>query len=84
MGRSRRIRTADPAVVAIDLHRGHLDPAIATMALAADLAERVVAANARFFRSCRRFDECDDSEKNPGVVQLVENCFAMAWNFSQD
>jgi hypothetical protein len=48
------------------------------MALAADLAERVVAANARFFRSCRRFDECDDSEKNPGVVQLVENCFAMA------
>jgi hypothetical protein len=42
-----------PAVVAIDLHRGHLDPAVATMPLAADRAERVVAANARFFRDCR-------------------------------
>lgn len=42
-----------PAVVAIDLHRGHLDPAVATMPLAADRAERVVAANSRFFKSCR-------------------------------
>ena len=42
-----------PAVVAIDLHRGHLDPAVATMPLAADRAERVVAANARFLKSCR-------------------------------
>ena len=42
-----------PAVVAIDLHRGHLDPAVATMPLAADRAERVVAANARFLRDCR-------------------------------
>jgi hypothetical protein len=40
-----------PAVVAIDLHRGHLDPAVATMPLAADRAERVVAANARFWRA---------------------------------
>jgi len=42
-----------PAVVAIDLHRGHLDPAVATMPLPPDRAARVVAANARFFRSCR-------------------------------
>ena len=42
-----------PAVVAIDLHRGHLDPAVATMALPADLAKRVVAANADFLRRCR-------------------------------
>lgn len=42
-----------PAVVAIDLHRGHLDPAVATMPLAADRAARVVAANARFFERCR-------------------------------
>src|SRR6266498_3657100 len=42
-----------PAVVAIDLHRGHLDPAVATMPLAPDRAARVVAANARFFKSCR-------------------------------
>lgn len=42
-----------PAVIAIDLHRGHLDPTVATMPLAADRAARVVDANARFFRSCR-------------------------------
>ena len=42
-----------PAVVAIDLHRGHLDPAVATMPLEAKRAERVVAANARFFKLCR-------------------------------
>ena len=42
-----------PAVIAIDLHRGHLDPAVATMPLAPERAARVVAANARFFRDCR-------------------------------
>ena len=42
-----------PAVVAIDCHRGHLDPAVATMPLAADAADRMVAANQRFFERCR-------------------------------
>jgi biuret amidohydrolase len=42
-----------PAVIAIDLHRGHLDPAVATMPVAADAARRVVTANARFFHACR-------------------------------
>jgi biuret amidohydrolase len=42
------------AAVAIDLHRGHLDPAVATMPLAADKAARVVAANRRFLDRCRR------------------------------
>ncbi len=41
------------AVVAIDLHRGHLDPAVATMPVAADAARRVVAANRRLFQWCR-------------------------------
>src|SRR5690348_11733833 len=41
------------AVVAIDLHRGHLDPTVATMPLAAERAAKVVAANARFFERCR-------------------------------
>jgi nicotinamidase-related amidase len=41
------------AVVAIDLHRGHLDPKVATMPLAADKAARVVAANERFLERCR-------------------------------
>ncbi len=33
------------AVVTIDMHRGHLDPTVATMPLAADAAARVTAAN---------------------------------------
>jgi biuret amidohydrolase len=43
-----------PAVVAIDLHRGHLDPAVATMPLAADRCEGVIAANRSFFAAARR------------------------------
>ena len=42
-----------PAVVAIDLHRGHLDPAVATMPVAPEAAQRVVAANAAFLKACR-------------------------------
>ena len=41
------------AVVAIDLHRGHLDMSVATMPAAPDTAERVVAANRRLFDWCR-------------------------------
>jgi len=44
---------ARPAVVAIDLHRGHLDPQVATMPLAPQKAARVVAANERFLGRCR-------------------------------
>ena len=43
------LNNARPGIIAIDLHRGHLDPAVATMPLEADAAARVVAANARFF-----------------------------------
>lgn len=42
-----------PAVVTIDLHRGHLDPAVATMPLPADVAGRVTKANAEFLREAR-------------------------------
>ena len=41
------------AVVAIDLHRGHLDMAVATMPTAPDVATRVIAANKRLFDWCR-------------------------------
>src|SRR3712207_1272320 len=41
------------AVVTIDLHRGHLDPAVATMPLEADAAARVVANNVRFLTRAR-------------------------------
>ena len=42
-----------PAVVAIDLHRGHLDMAVATLPAPADVAARLVAANAAFNKRCR-------------------------------
>lgn len=41
------------AVIAIDLHRGHLDMAVATMPMGAQDAGRVIAANARLFGWCR-------------------------------
>jgi nicotinamidase-related amidase len=43
-----------PAVVTIDLHRGHLDPDVATMPLPGDTAARVTKANARFLAAARR------------------------------
>lgn len=42
-----------PAVLTIDLHRGHLDPDAATMPLPADTAARVVAANRSFLTGAR-------------------------------
>lgn len=45
-----------PAVVTIDLHRGHLDPAVATMPLPAETAARVVDANLRFLQAARDRD----------------------------
>jgi nicotinamidase-related amidase len=41
------------AVVAIDLHRGHLDLTVATMPTAPDVATRIIAANKRLFDWCR-------------------------------
>lgn len=43
-----------PAIVAIDLHRGHLDLSVATMPVPSEAqAKRVIAANRRFFDWCR-------------------------------
>ena len=42
------------AVVAVDLHRGHLDPTIATMPIPAERARRVVDGAARLLRLARR------------------------------
>jgi biuret amidohydrolase len=41
------------AVVAIDLHRGHLDMAVATMPTTPEVAGRIIAANKRLFDWCR-------------------------------
>ncbi len=41
------------AVVAIDLHRGHLDMAVATMPTSPEVAQKVIAANLRLFTWAR-------------------------------
>jgi hypothetical protein len=41
------------AVVAIDCHRGHLDPLVATMPASPEVAERLTEANRQFFETCR-------------------------------
>jgi nicotinamidase-related amidase len=43
-----------PAVIGIDLHRGHLDPAVATMPLEAKRAAALVEANRKFFSAARQ------------------------------
>jgi len=47
------VETVRAAVVGIDLHRGHLDPAVATMPLEPKASEIVVAANKKLFDGCR-------------------------------
>jgi nicotinamidase-related amidase len=42
-----------PAAVVIDMHRGHLDPDVATMPLRREEAARVVASTQRFLAECR-------------------------------
>ncbi len=50
------VDTVKPVVVAIDLHRGHLDPAVATMPLTPEKSREVIEANRRFFDRCRAAD----------------------------
>ena len=47
------VDTPTMAVVAIDLHRGHLDMAVATMPTSPEVAQRVIAGNDRLFRWAR-------------------------------
>lgn len=47
------VKTPKAGIVAIDLHRGHLDPEVATMPLEAEAAARVVAANEKLFKQAR-------------------------------
>jgi nicotinamidase-related amidase len=48
-----RLDSRCTAVLAIDMHRGHLDPSIATMPVGADVAADVVAATARLLEATR-------------------------------
>src|ERR1700730_18553458 len=43
-----------PAVIGIDLHRGHLDPDVATMPLEAKRAAQLVETNRKFFSTARQ------------------------------
>lgn len=45
-----------PAVVTVDMHRGHLDPSVATMPLPADTARRVIEAHAPLLAAARSRD----------------------------
>lgn len=47
------LETVRPAVIAVDLHRGHMDMEVATLPAPAEVAERVVAANRAFNARCR-------------------------------
>lgn len=51
------------AVVAIDCHRGHLDPEVATMPAPPETARRIIEANRRFFERCR--------ERGIPIIHLV-------------
>lgn len=44
------------AVIAIDLHRGHLDPSVATMPLPSEKCKQVIDANKVFFDDCRKLN----------------------------
>ncbi|MBA4493947.1 cysteine hydrolase family protein [Paenactinomyces guangxiensis] len=44
------------AVLTIDLHRGHLDPSVATLPLSTEQSERVVKENSEFLRQIRELN----------------------------
>ena len=48
-----RISPKTTAVVSIDMHRGHLDPAVATMPLSAEQCRRVIGAARELFTALR-------------------------------
>jgi nicotinamidase-related amidase len=61
-----RIDPRRTAVLAIDTHRGHLDPEIATMPVAADIAADVIAASVRLL-------ECTRAAKIPTAFVVMNN-----------
>ena len=51
-----RLRPSETAIVTVDMHRGHLDPAVATMPARAEDAERVITNAARVLEFARAHD----------------------------
>jgi biuret amidohydrolase len=52
-----------PVVVSIDMHRGHLDPSVATMPLPADRSRALIARSAPIYRALR--------ERGVPIIQVV-------------
>lgn len=50
------LKGSKPAVIAVDLHRGHMDPKVATMPIPDDRVEHVMEKNEKFFNMCRELD----------------------------
>jgi nicotinamidase-related amidase len=48
-----RLQAHSTAIIAIDMHRGHLDPSVATLPLAAERCGPVIAQAARLFHELR-------------------------------
>jgi biuret amidohydrolase len=48
-----RLETHGTAVIAVDMHRGHLDPSVATLPLAAERCGSVIARAAELFQELR-------------------------------
>jgi nicotinamidase-related amidase len=83
-----------PAVIGIDLHRGHLDPSVATMPLEAARAAAVVEANRRFFAGCRKtgipvvhlvtkYRDADEIRSNPFWRTRADNPTASRKNVAR-
>ncbi|HWG61823.1 MAG TPA: hypothetical protein VG253_08935, partial [Streptosporangiaceae bacterium] len=53
LNRSLTIDARRTAIITVDCHRGHLDPSVATMPVAADQAARVVDTAGRLLRAGR-------------------------------
>lgn len=61
-----QLEPGSTVVLAIDLHRGHLDPAIATLPLPGEKGKAVIAASRVLFEACRR-------SQIPIVYLVVQN-----------
>ena len=65
------LSAADTAIVTVDMHRGHLDPGVATQPAQPADAERVVANGIRRLEG-KHIDLYTDLRNRPDIDELVE------------
>jgi hypothetical protein len=63
------------AAVSIDMHRGHLDPEVATMPLPAENCRRVIGAADRFFGALRSRGVLPETAHYVANVQALRSRF---------